>query len=98
MGFRFKDRPPLLHFGNARLLHLQGWSSAYELDHGQQAGAYEFDQRFTELDRGLRDVREAVPFYPMVIPNPFDRGAMENSIPGLFLPRGEDSLSLSGIS
>jgi hypothetical protein len=34
----------------------------------------------------------------MVIPNPFDRGAMENSIPGLFLPEGEDSLALSGIS
>ena len=34
-----QDSSPLLHIGNARLLHLQGWSGAYELDHGQQAGA-----------------------------------------------------------
>jgi hypothetical protein len=68
MGFRFTNRSPLLHVGNARLLDLQGWSGAYELDHGQQARAYEFDQRFAKLDRSLRDVRQAVPFYSVVIP------------------------------
>jgi len=53
LGFRSENGSPLLYFGDARLCHLQGRCGAHELDHGQQAGAYQYRQGFAELDRSL---------------------------------------------
>ena len=56
------------------------------------------DQRFTKLDRSLRDVRQAVPFYSVVIPNPsLIRHIWLSASLGFFFPQERMSLCLLGM-
>ena len=66
LGVRPADHAPLLHLRDARLRHLQGRRGPHELGDGQQAGAHPHDPGPAELDRGLRDVRQALPVHSLV--------------------------------
>ncbi len=61
-----EDDAPLLHVGHPGLHDLQGRRGPHELGDGQQKGAYAFGEGSPELDRGLRDVCQALPVHSLV--------------------------------
>ena len=79
VGIRSQDHAPLLHLGDPGLLDLQGRRRAHELGHGQQAGPHPHDAGSAELDRGLRDVCQAVSVYSVV--KPVDMSPQKRSDP-----------------